>query len=124
VRHLMAAVRVSQRRACAVVGQPRATQRQQPRPGRTRAAVARMLELVPPAPASGTAGSGAAGAEGWREPQAGPPAVAGQRAEVPGKTRKKRRLGSEARMGACGGGDGQGHVGAGTSSRTDASAGR
>ena len=38
---------VSERRACAVVGQPRSTQRQQPRPRADEARlVARILELV------------------------------------------------------------------------------
>lgn len=93
----MAAFGVSQRRACAVVGQPRATQRQQPRPREDEARlVARMLELVRLHPRFGYRRVRALlVAEGWR--------VSRKRVHrlwranglrVPKKARKKRRLGS------------------------------
>ena len=93
----MAAFGVSERRACAVVGQPRATQRQRPRPRADEARlVARMLELVRRHPRFGYRRVWALlVAEGWR--------VSRKRVHrlwranglrVPQKARKKRRLGS------------------------------
>lgn len=93
----MAVFGVSERRACGVVGQPRATQRQQPQPradeGRL---VARMLELVRLHPRFGYRRIRALLVmEGWR--------VSRKRVhrlwranglKVPRKVRKRRRLGS------------------------------
>lgn len=97
MRHLEAAYGVSERRACTVVGQPRATQRQRPRPRADEARlVARMLELVRLHPRFGYRRVRALlVAEGWR--------VSRKRVhrlwranglKVPQTRRKKRRLGS------------------------------
>ena len=99
MRHLMSTFAVPERRACAVVGQPRSTQRQKPRPREDEARlVARMLELVRAHPRFGYRRVRARlVAEGWR--------VSRKRVHrlwranglrVPKKVRKKRRLGSSA----------------------------
>jgi len=99
VRHLQEAFGVSQRRACRVLGQPRATQRQQPRAKEEEGRlVARMLELVRQHPRYGYRRIWALlRREGWRVNRKRVYRLWRQQGlRVPRKQRKKRRLGSSA----------------------------
>jgi putative transposase len=90
---------VSERRACRVLGQPRATQRQQPRAQEEEGRlVARMLELVRQHPRYGYRRIGALlRREGWRVNRKRVHRLWRQQGlKVPRKQRKKRRLGSSA----------------------------
>jgi len=98
VRQLQETFGVSQRRACRVLGQPRATQRQQPKKtkqGEERL-VRRMLELVGQHPRWGYRRIGVLlRREGWRVNRKRVYRLWRQQGlEVPRKQRKKRRLGS------------------------------
>jgi putative transposase len=100
VRHLQEAFRVSQRRACRVLGQPRATQRQQPKKpkeGEERL-LARMLELVGQHPRYGYRRIWALlRREGWQVNRKRIYRLwIRQGLRVPRKQHKKRRLGSSA----------------------------
>src|SRR5207244_2291972 len=100
VRQLQEAFGVSQRRACRVLGQPRATQRQQPKKtkeGEERL-VQRMLELVGQHPRWGYRRVGVLlRREGWRVNHKRVYRLWRQQGlKVPRKQRKKRRLGSSA----------------------------
>jgi putative transposase len=98
-RHLQGAFGVSQRRACRVLGQPRSTQRQAPKPreGEQRL-VARILELVRQHPRYGYRRVWALlRREGWRVNRKRVYRLWRQQGlKVPRKQRKKRRLGSSA----------------------------
>jgi putative transposase len=98
-RHLQEAFGVSERRACRVVGQPRSTQRQQPKTqeGAGRL-VRRMLELVRQHPRYGYRRIWALlRREGWRVNRKRIHRLWRQQGlKVPRRQRKKRRLGSSA----------------------------
>jgi transposase InsO family protein len=98
-RHLQEAFGVSERRACRVLGQPRSTQRQQPKTkeGEGRL-VRRMLELVRRHPRYGYRRIWALlRREGWRVNRKRVHRLWRQQGlKVPKKQRKKRRLGSSA----------------------------
>ena len=100
VRSLQQAYGVSQRRACAVLGQPRSTQRQQPKGPKEEEErlVARMLELVRLHPRYGYRRVWALlRREGWRVNRKRVWRLWRQQGlKVPRKQRKKRRLGSSA----------------------------
>jgi putative transposase len=99
VRHLQEAFGVSQRRACRVLGQPRSTQRQQPKTkeGEGRL-VRRMLDLVRQHPRYGYRRIWALLRRGgWRVNRKRVHRLWRQQGlRVPRKQRKKRRLGSSA----------------------------
>jgi putative transposase len=97
VRHLQETIGVSQRRACRVLGQPRSTQRQEPRRKEGEAAlVRRMLELVRHHPRYGYRRIWALlRRDGWRVNRKRVYRLWRQQGlKVPRKQRKKRRLGS------------------------------
>ncbi len=98
-RHLQETFGVSERRACRVLGQPRATQRQQPRAKEEEERlVARMLELVKQHPRYGYRRIWALlRRAGWRVNRKRVWRLWRQQGlKVPRKQRKKRRLGSSA----------------------------
>ena len=99
VRALCETFGVSQRRACGVLGQPRSTQRQTPKPKeREGRLLARMLELVRRHPRYGYRRIWALlRREGWRVNRKRVYRLWRQQGlKVPKKQRKKRRLGSSA----------------------------
>ena len=99
VRHLQEAFGVSQRRACRVLGQPRSTQRKEPRrKEEERALVGRVLELVRRHPRFGYRRIWALlRREGWRVNRKRIWRLWRQQGlKVPRKQRKKRRLGCSA----------------------------
>jgi putative transposase len=96
VRHLQEAFGVSQRRACRLLGQPRATQRQTPKTSaEEERLVRRMLELVRRHPRFGYRRIGVLlRREGWRVNRKRVYRLWRQQGlKVPRKQRKKRRLG-------------------------------
>jgi transposase InsO family protein len=102
VRHLQQTFGVSQRRACRVLGQPRSSQRKEPREKEGEARlVGRMLELVRRHPRFGYRRVWALlRREGWRVNRKRVWRLWRQQGlKVPRKQRKKRRLGSSA--GGC-----------------------
>lgn len=99
VRHLQQTFGVSQRRACRVLGQPRSSQRKEPRKKEEEARlVKRMLELVRRHPRFGYRRIGVLlRREGWRVNRKRVWRLWRQQGlKVPRKRRKKRRLGSSA----------------------------
>jgi putative transposase len=99
VGQLVGAFGVSERRACRVLGQPRSTQRQQPKsPEEERRLVERMLELVLLHPRFGYRRIWALlRREGWRVNRKRVHRLwRKQGLKVPRKQRKKRRLGTSA----------------------------
>jgi len=99
VRHLQQVFGVSQRRACRVLGQPRSSQRKEPRKKEEEAElVRRMLELVRRHPRFGYRRIGVLlRREGWRVNRKRVWRLWRQQGlRVPRKQRKKRRLGSSA----------------------------
>jgi putative transposase len=99
VRHLQEQFGVSQRRACRVLGQPRSTQRQEPRRKEEEEALTRrMLELVRQHPRFGYRRIWALlRREGWRVNRKRVYRLWRKEGlKVPRKQRKKRRLGSSA----------------------------
>ena len=97
VRHLQQTFGVSQRRACRVLGQPRSSQRKEPRKREAEAElVRRMLELVRRHPRFGYRRIGVLlRREGWRVNRKRVWRLWRQQGlKVPRKQRKKRRLGS------------------------------
>jgi putative transposase len=99
VRQLREAFGVSERRACRVLGQPRSTQRQAPKPKEEEGRlVARLLELVRQHPRYGYRRIWALlRREGWRVNRKRVWRLwRRQGLKVPRKQRKKRRLGSSA----------------------------
>ena len=98
VGHLQKALGVSERRACRVLGQPRATQRQKPRAKEAEGRlVTRRLELVQQYPRYGYRRVWALlRREGWRgQPQACPPALEAAGAESPQETAEEAAAGVE-----------------------------
>jgi putative transposase len=114
VRLLREAFGVSERRACRVLGQPRSTQRQQPKKAKEgeERLVARMLELVRLHPRYGYRRVWALlRREGWRVNRKRVHRLWRQQGlKVPRKQRKKRRLGSSANSCVRRPAEYQGHV--------------
>jgi putative transposase len=114
VRLLREAFGVSERRACRVLGQPRSTQRQQPKKAKEgeERLVARMLELVRLHPRYGYRRIWALlRREGWRVNRKRVHRLWRQQGlKVPRKQRKKRRLGSSANSCVRRPAEYQGHV--------------
>jgi len=113
VRFLCEAFGVSERRACRVLGQPRSTQRQRPKPREEEGRlVARMLELVRRHPRYGYRRIWALlRREGWRVNRKRVHRLWRQQGlKVPRKQRKRRRLGSSANSCARRPAEHKGHV--------------